>query len=421
MVYAAADYQGLQIIDVMPLDSSKIVGGLPSSGAIEQIWVHKNYAYVTETRFWRPSGLRILNIENPDQVYTAAQISVEPADIKFWQDYAYVLARQSVQIWDISSPSTPRTVGQLDTLASPLVIKIHDEKAYIVTLDGIYIFNLSDPIKPVKLSSIMIKGVIDIKIQNEYLLVLLWNNATLEIFDVSDPTSPGKIADLALNDVVNSFSQICVDDAFIYVISGCKLHIINMANPQQPLKMASHLIACFLRKRAVALNKRVFLTQQDGGLAVYDVSQPESLHKLGNYKFGGNFTSDLYVNDDTIYLAYTDAGLHILSYDFETMVAQSHGDEIRPYFSLLGSYPNPFNGSVRIKYQIHDAGFITLGIFDVSGREVKTLIHRMTLPGVYEVDWDGHNFNRVPVASGAYLVRMQGEGVVTTKKILLVR
>ena len=85
-------------------------------------------------------------------------------------------------------------------------------------------------------------------------------------------------------------------------------------------------------------------------------------------------------------------------------------------FSLSQNYPDPFNPSTTIGYQVPASGFITLKVFDVLGREVATLVNGVEDPGFKSVRW-----NATHEASGVYIYRLQAGDFVQTRKLLLLR
>lgn len=85
-------------------------------------------------------------------------------------------------------------------------------------------------------------------------------------------------------------------------------------------------------------------------------------------------------------------------------------------FTLSQNYPNPFNPTTNIKYQIADNSFVTLKIFDVIGREVKTLVNETKTPGSYSVD-----FNASDLSSGVYFYKIQAGDFSETKKMMLIK
>lgn len=90
-------------------------------------------------------------------------------------------------------------------------------------------------------------------------------------------------------------------------------------------------------------------------------------------------------------------------------------------FVLRQNYPNPFNPTTNIGFVIADLGFTELKIYDVLGREVKTLVNRQLFPGSYEERWDGTNNHGQQVPGGIYFYRLKTESFEQTRKMLLIR
>lgn len=85
-------------------------------------------------------------------------------------------------------------------------------------------------------------------------------------------------------------------------------------------------------------------------------------------------------------------------------------------FMLGQNYPNPFNPSTKIGFQIADYGLVTVKVYDVLGREVRTLLSENLSAGSYEVTFDGSD-----LASGVYFYRLQSGEFVQTRRLVLLR
>jgi hypothetical protein len=85
-------------------------------------------------------------------------------------------------------------------------------------------------------------------------------------------------------------------------------------------------------------------------------------------------------------------------------------------FALWQNYPNPFNPSTTISYRLLTQSNVTLNVFDMLGREVATLVHRVEQPGSKTV-----RFNAGDLVSGVYYYRLQVGNHIETKKLLLLR
>lgn len=89
-------------------------------------------------------------------------------------------------------------------------------------------------------------------------------------------------------------------------------------------------------------------------------------------------------------------------------------------YYLEQNYPNPFNPSTIIGYQVLEPSNVILKIFDVLGREVRTLVNQEQGNGVYQVEWNGENDLGRNVSSGIYFYRIETGSFVDTKKMMLV-
>ena len=85
-------------------------------------------------------------------------------------------------------------------------------------------------------------------------------------------------------------------------------------------------------------------------------------------------------------------------------------------YSLMQNYPNPFNPTTEIRYQISEVSNVSLKVYDVLGREVRTLVNRKQGPGTYEVQFDASG-----LASGVYFYKLQAGPYTEIKKCLLMK
>ncbi|MCW8849250.1 MAG: T9SS type A sorting domain-containing protein, partial [Melioribacteraceae bacterium] len=90
-------------------------------------------------------------------------------------------------------------------------------------------------------------------------------------------------------------------------------------------------------------------------------------------------------------------------------------------YSLSQNYPNPFNPTTIIKYSIPNFASnlnssVVLKIYDVLGREVRTLVNQVQKPGNYEV-----NFNASDLSSGIYFYSIKAGNFYQTKKLMLLK
>jgi outer membrane protein assembly factor BamB len=118
--------------------------------------------------------------------------------------------------------------------------------------------------------------------------------------------------------------------------------------------------------------------------------------------------------DSCIY-ALTSTGTNNLKNDQGLMSPQSIPAEIH------ANYPNPFNPTTEIGYQITQYGLVTMKISDVLGREVKTIVNEFKTPGSYTATWDGKDANGARLSSGVYLCTLRTADFQKSIKMLLMQ
>lgn len=85
-------------------------------------------------------------------------------------------------------------------------------------------------------------------------------------------------------------------------------------------------------------------------------------------------------------------------------------------FKLEQNFPNPFNPTTKIQYQLPQDARVTLKVYDILGSEVVTLVNEEQEAGYKEVQFNGSN-----IASGMYVYRLQAGDYISTKKMMLLK
>lgn len=144
----------------------------------------------------------------------------------------------------------------------------------------------------------------------------------------------------------------------------------------------------------------------------------KTLQKYGNYSFTLNICEpESNPNFD---------GNRVLGLKFKTVPnSQTFLDKKNlpqpMVFTLCNNYPNPFNGTTTIRYDIDKTAHVMLSIYDVSGRLVKKLFDAQQNAGQYKLSWDGCNENDLQVSSGVYFYSLQKENQKLTKKLIFLK
>ena len=89
--------------------------------------------------------------------------------------------------------------------------------------------------------------------------------------------------------------------------------------------------------------------------------------------------------------------------------------------ALSGNYPNPFNPETTINYSVKDTTPVTIGIYNVKGQLVKTLVNEVKAGGNHSVVWTGLDNNGRSVSSGVYYYKMNAGKYSSTKKMIMMK
>lgn len=85
-------------------------------------------------------------------------------------------------------------------------------------------------------------------------------------------------------------------------------------------------------------------------------------------------------------------------------------------FKLFQNFPNPFNAQTVFEYALPEAAFVTIEVFDLMGRKIKTLVNQQQQAGYHSITWDTGKR-----ASGTYFYKIQAGEFTETKKMTLLK
>ena len=88
---------------------------------------------------------------------------------------------------------------------------------------------------------------------------------------------------------------------------------------------------------------------------------------------------------------------------------------------ILSCFPNPFNPSILLEYKIEKRNHVQLDVYNMLGKNVKSLVEEVQEVGNYHTKWDGNNRFNKPLPSGAYFLKIQSGEYHMIKKITLIK
>jgi hypothetical protein len=104
-----------------------------------------------------------------------------------------------------------------------------------------------------------------------------------------------------------------------------------------------------------------------------------------------------------------------------SVVGIEDGQQAAGVTMLYQNFPNPFNPTTLIRYEVAEPGRVKIQVYDVRGMLVRVLEDRIREAGRYEVEWNGENIRGEKVSSGVYFCRMTAPGYAQTRKMVMLK
>jgi hypothetical protein len=266
-IYSADFWSGVSIIDVHHPATSVLVNTYDTPGDVRDIEIAGDYAYLAETF----QGLRILNLQNPEQPEEVALVKMEWAwEVEVIGEYIFVRNPNGIKIMvDVSDPANPISVE-----VSPQKTGFEPKAGnylypYFVEI-GVHRIDISDPLHPVDTGFLAAPYYYngDIQFINETVYITDIGGSGFQMEDISDPANPSI---LHIWDVGFS-GWFSVKGNYLYALNADSVAVIDISDPDNPIVLA---------------------TYQDNGLFPFMGADDFQIIPVGNFIYAGIRSSGL--------------------------------------------------------------------------------------------------------------------------------
>jgi hypothetical protein len=120
---------------------------------------------------------------------------------------------------------------------------------------------------------------------------------------------------------------------------------------------------------------------------------------------------------DTVKVTGDDRVLSVNRYEY----LSTEGEGVPVEFALHENYPNPFNPTTTLRFDLPEVSDITLTIYNMLGQKVRTFNYQNTSAGYHSIKWNATNDYGEQVGAGVYLYQLQTKGFVKTRKMVLLK
>mgnify|MGYP006293016603 FL=1 len=180
----------------------------------------------------------------------------------------------------------------------------------------------------------------------------------------------------------------------------------------------NHQDSKFIRKPIIIGNTLFAEDNNWNELLSFDISDPENTELCEKYILNQK-SYDLNYIDNHLITANGYHGISILNLDEFSETEDSFlADDVYG----LSNYPNPFNPTTTLKFNIQNDAKIKLSVFNIKGQKIKTLINDYIIKGSHTITWHGDNESGKKVSSGVYFYKLNvNSKLEAVKKCLLLK
>ena len=139
---------------------------------------------------------------------------------------------------------------------------------------------------------------------------------------------------------------------------------------------------------------------------------------LGTYVWPNYYVFDTYAEEIEYLKSWTADRLQWMD---QEMLSIADVSIIPKKYRLYDAYPNPFNPTTILRYDLPQNSMVTITIYDILGRAINTIVNEVQDAGNQSIIWDATNDYGYPVSAGVYLYQLQANGVTRTKKMVLLK
>ncbi len=455
-----------------------LLGHLHSYQGYSNIWGYTNAQGKEYALLGASTGLSIIDISNPRQpVETAFVPGPGPTawrEIKTWSHYAYVVSEATtpnefsgVQIVDLSklpqvSYTSYRWPGVTAASARAHSVSI-DSEGYLYIQGGtstegagahrggIRILSLANPAAPAPVGFFAERYVHDSFVKNHLLFNSnIQDGGRVDILDLTDRAKPRLLTSIEYPGGASHNSGTTEDGSYLITTDEStgrtvKFWDIRVLWDQDPSNDNNiELVAEYLGNTAqIAHNVHVqgsyaYISHYVEGVKVLDISNPRAPVEVGSYDtypqpgsgFAGDWGVFPHFASGNFVVSDMQTGLYVLRLEVPTRVTTpAHSAEQPRRFELSPAYPNPLRLAASkvetiMQYELpseRSSERVTLKVYDLLGREVRTLVDEVYRPGKFTARWNGLDQRGAPATSGVYFFKLASGVQQTVRKLMVVR
>jgi choice-of-anchor B domain-containing protein len=389
------------------------------------------------------NGTSIIDVTNPQSIQ---EIDFVPGPSSFWKDiktyqhYAYVVTEQfgGMQILDLSFlPDSVHLAAVYTGFQASHNIFIDSENGLLyaegISSNPVRILSIDNAEQPVQISSFGLECH-DMFVRDTLAFIAEGTQGSIGIYSVTDPFQPSLVQRLIIpaggyahnvwTDPSNTLMATTEETA------GKTVKFWDISDLNNISFLGEYLGGSGLAHNVFLMGHYAYISHYESGLKIVDFSDPTMPVEAGYYdtypqgegpNFNGAWGAFPYSGNGMIFISDRDNGLTIVTFDSPAVAISDPTESVPTFFALEQNYPNPFNPITSIKFQVPTNTNVTLRVFNILGREIRTLVNEYYASGEYTVKWDSQDNLGNKVPSGMYFYRLETDSYSQIKKMILTK
>jgi len=418
IAYITDLYTGLEIYDISEPENPDIVGSVNTPYVASSISVSEDIAYVTDYT----SNIQILDLSDPGFAYIINSYGIFyiVEDFLIVENYGYAITSHRLYIFRLDNLVYPEIISYIETGYDNQTIAYSNSHIYLAS-NGIKIINVNNPQNPYLVGVCDTPGIaLDLMVSGNIVYVADYY-CGLTIIDASDLSNPFILPYFTTPGSRYVYSLAKSGNILYLAGSYDGLHVVDISNPTIPVVLQSilpHTDSRFITKPIVIADKLIAEDRNWNEILTFNITDPANPELINTYIWNLS-TRDWEIYEDYLVTVNGYQGVSIL--DLESITSINEYPIVQSDIEL-SNFPNPFNPTTTIIYQLPENGKVELNIFNIKGQKVKQLVGNQLSAGEHSVVWDGRDENNLPVSSGIYFYRLEIDNLeINTKKCLLLK
>ena len=420
IAFDVTTWEGMQILDFSDPLEEKCVGSCELPKIPDDMDKFENAVYFCFDYNEMAGIVDVSDLEEP----TYFQFPNAEDDIysfTLWNDVLFAKDFFNIYSYDLSNSLEPELLSTFESIPGSDILLTMEDILIEFDYTEIKFYIIENPLEISEISGysdICSKTAVEAKDGFIYYAI---SQQGIKIIDITNPENPELVEFYPLDGFVGGMK---INDSILYVSYESEVIMLDITNPASTMFITfiqPHEDSEFSSPVIINGNDLIIADASWNELFIYDISNPAIPILVNNYQ-GCRQIIKMILVDDYLLTGNSRSGFAVITLDG---LLESCENEIISCESYLHNYPNPFNPTTTITFNLTSESEknVEIEIYNIKGQKIKTFL---SFPngslGTREVVWDGTDENNRPVSSGIYFYQLKsGNDFSETKKMLLLK